>query len=746
MRSGIVCFLALALFGLSACTQQPNENIREIAAGSEVKEHVAQAQANLHQMTNENLPLVAKSGLLELYYDAQTSGVMVKENAAGQTWLSLPLAQPDRQEQKAAVVTAKIRQGDQIYYLNSQDNAVAFGTISSEMLPETGTAANADAVQRLTCTYQLFTDLVTSQKEQLVDTDIAFRVTVEYRLEDGCLFVKTDYENLSKNPNAILEELGILEYFGAYAHNQQGYFMYVPDGPGAAMHTGEVDQTFQPMTFAVYGQDPNQERVEGVIDAQIPAYGMWHSKGGFVALVTQGDALAQIRCDRSREGNDLNYVGPAFNITPVAPSEEGMLYAAAQPYDGDIELCMRFVSGSKSDYNAMASAVREQLIRNRVLSNRVQENAENLPINITLTMTRPSTWFTLGSWAPQRLETLTTFEQAEEIVQRLKGKGVDNVNLRLVGAFSAGSGGKDSAKADLLSRLGGQRRYQTLQDYVNLQNMCLYPDVGLFTLGSSTRNAAQRVTGVPLTNMMDVQRGGQTQPVSLRALAQMEKATASDILPMLYQLGASGVSLQDAGTLLYADYAPTGYNRQAAKAEVVAQVAPFATNRNLMVETGNTYMLRSVNTVLDSPLTVSREETSAYRSIPFLPIVLHGILDYSGHPFNLSQDSKQAMLRSIEYGALPYYVWTYENTQGETEETDILQYEQWLQDASNYYVQANAALQGLQGARIVAHSQVANQVFCTEYDNGSKVYVNYSVADVAVGGITIKAQYFVRTN
>lgn len=48
---------------------------------------------------------------------------------------------------------------------------------------------------------------------------------------------------------------------------------------------------------------------------------------------------------------------------------------------------------------------------------------------------------------------------------------------------------------------------------------------------------------------------------------------------------------------------------------------------------------------------------------------------------------------------------------------------------------ADAALKDLQAARMTSHSEIMTGVFCTEYDTGAKIYVNYTESDVTVSGI-----------
>ena len=47
---------------------------------------------------------------------------------------------------------------------------------------------------------------------------------------------------------------------------------------------------------------------------------------------------------------------------------------------------------------------------------------------------------------------------------------------------------------------------------------------------------------------------------------------------------------------------------------------------------------------------------------------------------------------------------------------------------------------------MTSHSEIRNGVFCTEYDTGAKIYVNYTESDVNISGITVPAEDFLRIN
>ena len=102
------------------------------------------------------------------------------------------------------------------------------------------------------------------------------------------------------------------------------------------------------------------------------------------------------------------------------------------------------------------------------------------------------------------------------------------------------------------------------------------------------------------------------------------------------------------------------------------------------------------------------------------------------------------MLKCIEYGACPSFEVTYKNITGK--EDDIFFYENWLTPAADFYSRANDALVDIRSSRMTSHEEISPNLFCTEYNSGEKIYVNYTDEDVVVNGLTIPANDFLRIN
>ena len=132
-------------------------------------------------------------------------------------------------------------------------------------------------------------------------------------------------------------------------------------------------------------------------------------------------------------------------------------------------------------------------------------------------------------------------------------------------------------------------------------------------------------------------------------------------------------------------------------------------------------------------------------SVPFVPLILHGIVDYTGDPINTQINMQEALLKYVEYGACPHFAWSYEPS-SENEKDDKYYYDNTINTASEYYRKANETLNDLREARMTDHYQVADGIFCTEYDTGSLVYVNYTDTDFETLGVTVGARSFIRVN
>lgn len=707
----------------------------------------------LHSVGEKNqLQMVASSGLIELLFDETTYSVCVRDTSRGddgKLWSSLP----SQENIDSAVATLEVLSGDKLYTLNTQDNSVSFRNAQCNF--------SSDG---LTVTYVLTPDVVTAQKTSYDKDDIAFKLIVTYQLKDGSMYVSAEYENLVTDSEAKLTKLSFLNAFGAYTEPEQGDYIFVPDGSGAIIKTDTRDDSFDSaVSFAVYGDDAASGQ-SGSTSALVPAYGMKQGNNAFVVIIDGGDALATITADRVRGDNDFYEVGATFNVTPYYISDK-KYYLSSESYDEDLSLCIRFLDGSNANYTGMAAAAREQLIRERTLSTKTAEEQEYLPLDLTVIGAGEDTLFSIKDRIkPTITKTFTDFEQAQDMLMRMKAKGIDSIKLRYKSALSGGLDQSNILRASLLSRLGSRSDLKELSEYVKAQNMEMYLDVDIlsaskssaFSSGKSAENIAGKKAEYECGNELSDSLGKKSYSKRLIGIDSVDDAIVSLLSDTRFSQ-FTGFCLNDVGSLLYSDY-KHGFNRQESAKQISEELPSLTANMKLMIDTGNFCMIKDVSFISHLPTSASQER-AAYSSIPFLQLILHGIVGYSCTPLNLSSDSKTAFLRCIEYGACPAYEWSYTSSyndkkSGKSADSDDedasvgtgIYYENWIASAAEIYEQADDTLHDLQSSRMTSHSEVVTGVFCTEYDTGTKIYVNYTDSDVTVSGITIQAGDYLRIN
>lgn len=677
----------------------------------------------------------AASGLIELKIDPKSKSFCIAETATGRIWSALPLLSdaPLKNDlhDDASIASLRVLIGSDIHHLNTQDNSLAYNKASYKKITDGARF-----------TFDIFTDAKTAEKKSYAESDVGFRIEMDVTLKDGSLRVNCKHSNLTGNENAFIESIDLLNYFGAYTQSFENDFLLVPDGCGAIIKTSIYDESFESLSFAVYGSDPSVgHKTTG--NAVIPAFGIKHGETAFVSLIEKGDAAATVNAEKATAINEYNRVYSTFAVNPSVHKNE-KVYISEKPVVEEVSLCYRFLQDNNATYAGLASACREQLIRNSVLSTKTVTVEDYLPCFLSLTGT------VSGKWGPfDTVEPFTTFEQATDMLTHMKSKGINNVNVRYSGVFGGGVNSKNTGKLEINNETGGEEELEKLYNYAKSQKMKIFFDLNILSasngyMGKNALSLIRKDTEFKPYYAVDDYFGTEMAERKFCDPADILDGV-KDVLNDTENLSFSGFCVNDAGTVVYSDFTKDSQLRQSVADTIADSVVPLSTEKDTMAVTGNFYMLKNIDSIVNMPLKTTASASGAYVSIPFVPLVLHGIVDYTGEPINTQVNIEETLLRYIEYGACPHFEWSYTPT-GDNAKNDICYYDNTINTASEYYAEANDILNDLRDARMTDHYEVADGIFCTEYDTGSRVYVNYTDADYQVLGITVEARSFLRVN
>ncbi len=520
---------------------------------------------------------------------------------------------------------------------------------------------------------------------------IDLTVPLELKLADGALSVRVDCREIKDNSSAkvYLKSLSPLPFFGAGNKTSNGDYILLPSASGIILDTHKKAETFDEISLPVYGEDI---ALNTAVSSFVPigVFGMKYADSAFICLIDEGDALAAVKAHKASVKANCNYVYAEFGITPSSP-DENSVYLSQNSYDGILSLNYRFLSGNNADYITMAGACRELLIRKGTLTDGNLTD-DSYPFNLTL----------VGSTSEKDIT--TSDEEAGELLSSLLTKGINNIDVIL----------KDNSKRDV----------SEIADYTSKNNLSLSLWQNLFSYDKK----------VALTLQGDEN--------SLGLSTVKTQKNAEDIIDSMRK-NSVGVCLADCAAVLPSDYSKFNSVQRSNMLSTVSELCTTISSHGTMtVSSANIYAVKYADNIINIPEKSPLEESSYCTPVPFLQAVLHGICDYSFTAVNLSSDPTKAMLKAIEYGAVPHYEWYF----AQYEESDPLYYMNSLSQARLLYENMKKMFRDLRDQRITSHEEVRKNVTCTVYSGGSEIYVNYNNEAVTVGSITVDPLGFVRVN
>ena len=681
-----------------------------------------------HKSDEKNYESVCKSGLIELLFDKKTMTTAIHDSSSDTLWTTLPLNSVTKELNSSAIEIELSNGNNSVYTLNSQDNSVNFGNAEYTVL-EDGVSVR----------YSLALDAesgrndISTAEEKQIRADL----TVLYTLRDGSFYVNVSMNSLALPNGVYLEKIRLMNHFGAYDKSGTDDYIFVPDGSGALIMTGISDSEFTPIDLAVYGNDVSVAEKAVNSECLVGTFGIKRGNSAFLCIIEQGDSIAHINAYRDGE-DTLNSVYASFYTTDIGLSETEKDIKKTYGYRSrnDITLCYRFLSGKSATYSGMATACRENLIRNSVLSTKaVEASSKDIPLTVSV----PGGYIgTNGKYT-----VLSSYSQTQTLASLLKAKGVNSVYLRYNGLYGDANNGSSKKFGDFKSSLGKKSDYEALYSYLNSQQFLLFVDTDILSFAYDSSKAAKSVFGAKI--QLEYDTTVFPMPTSSQGYAKLSdlEYKIENMLSLSESIPFDGYTLNDAGSVLYSDYSNDFYSRESAKREISSQTSVLATTKKIMIDTGNFYTVKGADVISNIPMhPLTSPKRNAYKGVPFVQMMLHGISEYSAAGINSGDDIRIAFLKSVEYGCLPSVDWYC--VEFDESLDDKYYYDKNINDIVSYYIKANEILSDLRDMRMTAHYEVQDGLFCAEYNNSARVYVNYTNAPITVNGITVSSLDCVR--
>ncbi|MGN0527467.1 MAG: DUF5696 domain-containing protein [Acutalibacteraceae bacterium] len=581
------------------------------------------------------------------------------------------------------------------YLMNSTDNSITFNTF--ELTEDNGSKV---------LTFSMY------ESDEAVGTGdgVFAKVPVVFSTDNGCFKVSVDMEKVTVPKNFVVEKISILP--GLFSESQSDAFYTVPDGSGAEVDLSDQISAEFTLNLPMYGSDVAfTDYTEG---ANLPVFALTKNNTMITALITDGDALSSLTLERKLLGGNLYNT---FTVTSFGEADGRLV--KGESYKGVISQTYSVTSDTKNNYNSLSTVVRDNLISRGYLSSDEESSFNDYPFFVTAVMSETG----------KKNSIYTDFENAGEMVALLKLRGVRSVALRVVGAGDDGLN-SGAEKCDTLNdALGGVKGYNDLCTLAAEKNSSVWLDVNVNETPNKKANNSYNMYS-------DIRAYLNLKSVGVFSdSVKASNNNISSVYKMMNQFENGNICINDISKSLRTDLSPKSTNRQDVLDNFKDKISSLSVGGGLMLSEPAVYLMKDADAVFTVPQKASCDGLPGVTSVPLMQMVLHGSVQYGSEPVNLMADDTAALLKAMETGASPSYVFTYTGS-------ELLNYGPYVTQISKHYSTAKKMLP-LMDKKITSHEEIASGVFKITYDYNKTVYVNYNSSFVTVDGLLVSGNSFI---
>ncbi|MBR7133224.1 MAG: hypothetical protein IKD04_06790 [Clostridia bacterium] len=689
---------------------------------------------------------ITENDNLILYADTKRGHFALKNKATGYLWYSTP---NDVLTDETTIGLEKWNTHSQIVveYVYKEDVLSASGvnTLSSQLgVVESGNAEVKKSDNGIRVDYFF----------QEIDT----LIPVEYFIDGDEFSASIKLSEIKEGKEIYITAINLLPYFGAGNSNESGKLL-IPDGSGALIDFNNGIET------SVYRKMIYGDNVDSVADVdntkseviRMPVFAVIKENNTLMGVITKGDSSASIR---AVNGNDSRKYNCVSSICELRSLQKMVMFKNSSnrreigsitkwPENADcFEVTYKFLDGDNANYVGVAKEYRNYLIEEKGLTK--SETTPSFSLDIYGAIDVEATFLGVQY---SKLKSLTTFSQAEEILDELKAEGVENVSVRYLGWSNYGLLNKKlPKKAKALSKLGGNSGFKELLDYTAENDGILYADVDLLRFRSGSKKTVVKNIFNEVAKHTERLRSVYAMKLNIDPFMYLSPDKISEVsdnyLKSLKKQGITDISFSTLGSYCYSNNGKKNtFHRYFFALEIEKTLKNYKDNDfNIALDDANAYAAVYADRIYNTPVLTSG--CSIFdEEIPFYQIVLHGYTAMTVESTTAAQEYKVNILKAVESGSELLYSAMYEDSSVLTNTRYDLyystNYKLWIDEASEIAVRYYDLLRKIHDKEIVSHRTLQENVCETVFQNGIKVIVNYNEDAVTINGKTIEGLNYI---
>ena len=470
-----------------------------------------------------------------------------------------------------------------------------------------------------------------------------------------------------------------------------------------------------------------------------------HEDKGFVAIIEEGDALAELSDYHMGSAGKYNTIQMLFYPRPKdsynlanaisVGANATWTVVSSRKYVGNYKIRYIMLTDDEiaeekqiTDYYectwmGMAEAYRDYLYATGGLDALTKDDVqEDIPMYLE-TFGTLETLEKIMSIPVNVMTSLTSFENVKTMYDELSAEGVKNIKFKLTGYANGGMYSSVPYKLQWEKAVGGDSGYEDLLNYSAEKGFEVFPEFNfaytrqdhLFDGLTLKKHIVKSINDTYMSRRYysatrQTHVGRFELAISAAYFTHFYDKLTENLFKNYEDSAAlKAISVAALGTDLNSDFdEDEPYNREDSKKYTQALFDKMSTDYDLvMTEGANAYTWKYVDYIINAPLDSSRYNTSA-NAVPFIGVVLHGSVEFAGTPLNMEGNIGYSMLKAIENGAGLYFILCYENYEELKEDQRLneyysVRYDILKEDVVKYYTVLNDLTKDLQLHKIVGH-------------------------------------------
>ena len=685
-------------------------------------------------------------------------------------------------EQKEDLFALKNKKNGYIWWtspINAQGDGIAAPVLQNELRSalvltaaqiEDRSTTNARSTSGSIITYS---DVTNGIRANYNFRKVGITIPVTYTLCEDYLKVSIDTKDIKEKygtdsgeeKTVLAQQLAVFNAFGAGGMDEEGQFV-IPDGSGAYISFNNEKYTARSYSQLIYDVDttavPKTKGpvVEGV---SLPMYGICKGENALLAVAAKGDGSCYICADISGTGASNTEYNRCYFKYLLRSSDSYYLGSdMLNPLDvyertlSNRELEVRYYplctadavnadGGSELDYVDLGTRYRQYLIEDKKVQQTAKANTASLFIDLYGGCMKQKN--VLGF--PVFMKTsMTSYSEMQDILEKLKNAGIDDMTVSLNRWTDAGIAGKVDYKGKASGTLGGKSDFKKLTDYMNSSGIAWYPTVSNTAYYSgqgywSLTDTAVRVSG-SFARIVDYERAYGVPYGTKKTMSLLSPAT----FPELYQdlaknyrkQGLTSVSIGALSSTLYGDYGKkSGTARDTAMQYIEDSLKLLKSDVGAVLsEDPSAYVLPYTDTITDVPL-YSSGFNLFDGDVPLYQVVLHGLIPFSTKAVNGSADAEHLVMLALSTGSSLHFDLLHAET-SDLKDTDFdvyyyAYYDYWIENAAQYQSFVSDILKAVSDSPIITCKRDGDKI-TTVYANGTETLVDLKECAVTWNGQT----------